>query len=817
MMIQEASQWPLDECCVKQVGAARGAGPLMHLAVRRKWLAVAMGILCFLWGQMAAAQAGIMAGVKRKDEQMSQTLWSPPPDGVPWVYNEAQLGSSDAPFVFSGDTLFIAESFELGRPVVMGDAQARIYTHGDSALHISGIVASDETAWPGGLVKLGSGNLFLSGPNTYRGATLLMEGGLHVAGGQALGADVDALQMNTGTLLGYAPGANVSNAINLVDMDASGWSPFGAPASDGPYDSVYQLRVDEGQARQTGNIFGEGVIVKQGAGALMLAGNSLASGGFVVNEGTLGLMGNVVGGPVQVNRGARLEGHGAVGTMSGTAITVREGAVLAPTNAAGRFLAEDEPLSTSLGALRVQGDLVFESGASLEVGVSPSGQREHIHVQVTGAALLNGQVLARADAGEWRPRTRYTLLHAEKGFSGTTFASAVSTMPFLSPTLSYDDHNVYLRLDRNDTPLDDAAETPTEKEVADVIDEQDNPDVHDKVVVMDKEQARDALSQLSGSWSASLMSSLTEDSRFVREAALQYARAHGFWGRTFYSSSDRGSQNGTHGDERTVGGLLIGFNHSSPNGYDGAWVFGGYIGSQHSELRRGRSMASARIESLHAGLIASREWPGAALKAGAAYSWHNLKSHRRIAVAGLNDRLSAHYRGGTTQLFAEASTGLTSFGRSSSPPVPPGHHMFSITPFARLAWIQTRTQPYIEDGGSAALGALSARQSVLVSIVGLKAQHDVDTDIGLARVQGAVEWSYASGNASSFTRHYFRDSANRTRFTSEGLPVARQAWAFHLGVDAFMTKASTLALAYAGRFAKKIQDHGVQVTLAWAF
>src|SRR5690606_26842318 len=110
---------------------------------------------------------------------------------------------------------------------------------------------------------------------------------------------------------------------------------------------------------------------------------------------------------------------------------------------------------------------------------------------------------------------------------GTRFEGATSSLPFLEPELSYDAQHVYLSLVRNETPLEEAGETPSEDGVAEVIDKEggSNPILQDQIIVMDKPAARTAFQQLSGSWAASIASQLLEDSRFVREAALLHASA----------------------------------------------------------------------------------------------------------------------------------------------------------------------------------------------------------------------------------------------------------------------------------------------------
>src|SRR3546814_6820463 len=81
------------------------------------------------------------------------------------------------------------------------------------------------------------------------------------------------------------------------------------------------------------------------------------------------------------------------------------------------------------GGLKVHGDLVFRPGSRFDARVAPSGVGGS--VGVTGRALLNGDVMALAQAGDWQASTRYTLLRAEGGFDGTRFASVATNMPFL--------------------------------------------------------------------------------------------------------------------------------------------------------------------------------------------------------------------------------------------------------------------------------------------------------------------------------------------------------------------------------------------------
>ena len=85
---------------------------------------------------------------------MAGAAWAQP--AVEWIYNEAQWGSPDAPFLFSGDTLYTAGSFESGRQVLVGHTPASIHVLGDTRLHLSGVISNQESGLSG-LEKFGAG------------------------------------------------------------------------------------------------------------------------------------------------------------------------------------------------------------------------------------------------------------------------------------------------------------------------------------------------------------------------------------------------------------------------------------------------------------------------------------------------------------------------------------------------------------------------------------------------------------------------------------------------------------------------------------
>src|SRR5690606_14217740 len=135
------------------------------------------------------------------------------------------------------------------------------------------------------------------------------------------------------------------------------------------------------------------------------------------------------------------------------------------------------------------------------------------------------------------------------------------------------------------------------------------PGLHDKIIVLDKTEARRALNQLSGNWAASIASRLLEDSRFIREAALLHTGAGPLgtqagsragparhWHHACYSSADRGERQGTPGDARDTGGLVLGGTHT----VNDTLSISAYLGAQQSRMRRTEHRSHAQIDSQHA-------------------------------------------------------------------------------------------------------------------------------------------------------------------------------------------------------------------------
>ncbi|MFP5824730.1 fibronectin-binding autotransporter adhesin ShdA [Salmonella sp. 741265081_PST] len=156
----------------------------------------------------------------------------------------------------------------------------------------------------GSLVKTGTGELTLSGDNSYSGGTTITGGTLTADHADSLGSgDIDnsgVLQVGEGELENTLSGAGSLVKTGTGELTLSGDNSYsgGTTISDGTLiadhaDSLGTgaiansgvLKVGEGELKNT--LFGSGSLVKTGTGELTLSGDNTYSGGTTIAGGTL--------------------------------------------------------------------------------------------------------------------------------------------------------------------------------------------------------------------------------------------------------------------------------------------------------------------------------------------------------------------------------------------------------------------------------------------------------------------------------------------------------------------------------------------------
>ncbi|MFG3756863.1 autotransporter outer membrane beta-barrel domain-containing protein, partial [Klebsiella pneumoniae] len=160
--------------------------------------------------------------------------------------------------------------------------------------------------------------------------------------------------------------------------------------------------------------------------------------------------------------------------------------------------------------LNVAGNVGFAAGSFYDVEINASGQSDRI--AATGTAQLSGgTVTVSASPGFYRTGTRYTVLTANGGVTGT-FASLAQSFPFMQLALSYDPSNVYLDVTRGQASFPSVAITPNQVAAAAATGALGSGTLYDAVVQQPSAaSARQAFDLLSGEALASAKSVMIED------------------------------------------------------------------------------------------------------------------------------------------------------------------------------------------------------------------------------------------------------------------------------------------------------------------
>ncbi|MCP0689887.1 fibronectin-binding autotransporter adhesin ShdA [Salmonella enterica subsp. enterica serovar Mbandaka] len=243
----------------------------------------------------------------------------------------------------------------------------------------------------GSLVKTGTGELTLSGDNSYSGTTTITGGTLTADYADSLGtgtiANSGVLQVGEGELENTLSGSGSLVKTGTGELTLSGDNTYsggttitgGTLTADhadslgsGDIDNNGVLQVGEGELKNT--LSGTGSLVKIGTGELTLSGDNTYSGGTTIDDGVL-IAANVnalSGGDVDNSGTLMLDANGAfelanVTTHSGATTALAAGSTLD----AGQLTQEDgSTLSIDLGAATDEAMITADSvtlGGTLNV------------------------------------------------------------------------------------------------------------------------------------------------------------------------------------------------------------------------------------------------------------------------------------------------------------------------------------------------------------------------------------------------------------------------------------------------------------------
>ena len=744
----------------------------------------------------------------------------------------------DASGVGATGMQFAVDGYRLtgGAVALNGAGGSTIVRVGDGTAAGAGFTAVVDSSLIGDsrLVKNDLGTLVLTGANSYGGGTTIAAGTLQIGNGGTSGSILGDVTNNGLLRFARSDATTFGGAISgSGDVQVqSGWVTFTANNSyAGPTTIATGATLQLGTGGAAGSIVGDvanagalivnlsstftyggaisggGTIRQIGSGFTSLTGDSSSFTGTTrVEAGVLSVNGKL-GGTVTVLPGGQLQG-------SGTVSNVAVAGTVAPGN--------------SIGTLAV-GNITFQAGSIYQVEVNANGQSDKI--VAAGTATINGgSVQVLAGQGSYQPNTTYTILTAAGGRTGS-FAGVSSNLAFLAPSLSYDPDNVYLTLTRNTVSFPSIGGTFNQRQAGAGTESlgQGNP-IWNAVVQMDAPTAQAAFNQLSGEVHASAKTALYEDSRLVRDGALSRLRsAFGgsvvapstaqvasvdeacgteacqadpgtgitAWAQGFGSWGYTSTNGNAAGLSRSTGGMLVGVDAPL---FEVArlGLFGGY---SHTNFNVADRQSSGGSDNVHLGAYGGAQWGPIGLRAGLAYTWHNLSTSRSVAFPGFADSLRATYGAGTFQLFGEAGYRFD---------VGPA----TFEPFANIAWMSLSTKGFSETGGAAALTSSAVTSNVTTTTLGLRAGSAFTIAGVTGQARGTVGWQHAFTDTTPWAALQLTGG---TPFTAAGVPIAQDAALLELGIDVRLSERASIGIGYTGQFAAGSQDQSVRGNFTFRF
>jgi len=237
-------------------------------------------------------------------------------------------------------------------------------------------------------------------------------------------------------------------------------------------------------------------------------------------------------------------------------------------------------------------------------------------------------------------------------------------------------------------------------------------------------------------------------------------------------------------------------------GLDGGWRLGAAGGYGHSSIQLDAAAGSADVDTYSLAIYGGGDLGPVALRAGAAWSWHDVDTARTVDYPGFFEREKASYDGDTGQIFGELAYPILTGGRA-------------IEPFAGLAYVRVSTDGFREDGGIAALAGKSADEDVGFSTLGLRWAGRADVGGTAIMPRASLAWQHGFDELTPETAFVF--AGTDIGFTATGLPIVRDSALVDVGLAVELAAGLTLGASYAGQFANDLQDSSVQGRLSWAF
>jgi outer membrane autotransporter protein len=482
---------------------------------------------------------------------------------------------------------------------------------------------------------------------------------------------------------------------------------------------------------------------------------------------------------------------------------------------------------------------------------------------VTGTATIQSGATVNVipTFGVYTIGKQYTILTATGGVTGQ-YSALTNSSPFVTFQLASDADDIFLDVTAAGVPFAQIAQTRNQIATSGALQSLGAGNaIFNALLFLNTPAALHAFDLLSGEMHASIVSTLLDDSGFVREAIigrlrqnmggvasllapnlatedlaststagsdLAYARKPApardpigsalskqhpstpndrvvtAWGQIFGDWGQIASDGNAARLAHSTGGIISGIDTTLAGQRGEFWRFGFAGGYQESWADVADRNSSGNVSAYHFAAYGGMQNGPLALRGGAAYDWQNIGTARNIGFTGFSDTANSSYDAQTAQAFGEIGYGLT-------------YRTVAAEPFADLAVVHIHTDAFTEAGGAAALTGVSGNYDTTYSTLGIRAASPLSflpAATGVT-VKGSVGWQHAFGTITPTSTLAFVSTPGP--FVVAGVPVARDAAALELGVDARFSQGTVISVEYTGQLASSLQDSGVTARFTQRF